>query len=313
MTTYHGSTGKKKQAVDESLETTNRLVEQLPSCNDRDAFARQTNSLPLAKGGKRFVLGLNKKDEEQKVYRSATKAKRIPEKTLIYEMFNLLGTSRYVSGRKFGRTYVKDVIEKCPSRKLIVDRKVEARIKGKQSEQAYSFLSSVAQIMDDVEMALNVNDEAMEALLEKDATTTLEKRDAATREEERRVLEENRCQIIDVMDDDASRTIRPQLDDPEPSEITEKDGEIAKRLGYSRFMLEDVRVVGKQRLEKKNIKVARQRQKARVYRNHRVNLALSEEMKRKATVRDPVEKQVKEVILPPWKARLMAQYPEYYK
>jgi hypothetical protein len=102
VTTYHGRTGKNKQAPDEALETTNRLVEQLPTCNDRDAFSRQTNSLPLAKGGKRFVLGLNDKKElqSQTVYRSARKAKRQPEKTLLYEMLKLLGSSKCMSRQK---------------------------------------------------------------------------------------------------------------------------------------------------------------------------------------------------------------------
>ncbi len=48
-----------------------------------------------------------------------------------------------------------------------------------------------------------------------------------------------------MLDDDASRTTRPQLDDPEPSDDTAKDDEIAAKLGYSKYMIEDVRIAGR--------------------------------------------------------------------
>ena len=225
-------------------------------------------------------------------------------------MLKLLGSSKYVPGRKFGSNYVKDMIDKCPSRKYMVDKKVEARIKGRQSEQAYSFLSSVAQIMDDVELSLT---DCVEAKEVGNPTTSLEKRDMISKAEENRVLREMEKQIMTMMDDDARRTCVPELDEPEPSETKESDDMIASNLGYSRFMIEDVRQIGTNRIVKKNVGEKRQRANTRLERNRRVNLALSEEMQKQSANQRHVAKHAKEISMPPWRARLLNQYPEYYK
>ncbi len=48
----------------------------------------------------------------------------------------------------------------------------------------------------------------------KDATTLLEKRDALTRDNQKKIQEEAEKQILRSLDDDASRTVQPVLEDP---------------------------------------------------------------------------------------------------
>jgi hypothetical protein len=49
---------------------------------------------------------------------------------------------------------VKNVVKQCASRKSFRDLKVAKKISGKQLHRMYSFLISILQIMDDVELSL---------------------------------------------------------------------------------------------------------------------------------------------------------------
>lgn len=150
---YHGSLGKNHIAYDEALELANRFFAQFPKVRDRDAFARQGNYIGLAKMCKRFLVDLLKmrEDTEQVVYRTGSKPECTLERTMIYEMFVKLETSGYKPGRKFDRFYVKNVVTKLDT--VLSDTKIEARIKGKQDDEAYAHFSSIGQIYDDVELA----------------------------------------------------------------------------------------------------------------------------------------------------------------
>ncbi len=84
-------------------------------------------------------------------------------------------------------------------------------------------------------------------------------------------------------------------------------------LGYSRFMIKDIRQIGTDCILKKNVREKRQRANTRLERNRRVNLALSEEMQKQSANQWHTAKDAKEVLMPPWRARFLNQYPEYYK
>ncbi len=60
---------------------------------------------------------------------------------------------------------------------------------------------------------------------------TLQKRDALSKAEEKRLLMEKEKEIMKLMDDDARRSKPPQLDEPEPSETKAADDKIAANLG----------------------------------------------------------------------------------
>ena len=66
----------------------NPFLAQFPTVRDRDAFARQSNYIAMAKLCKRFLLALGAKKGEvdQIVYQSARQITAYPENTRIYEM-----------------------------------------------------------------------------------------------------------------------------------------------------------------------------------------------------------------------------------
>ena len=99
-----------------------------------------------------------------------------------------------------------------------------------------------------------------------------------------------------------------ELDEPEESDKKKDDDKISNKLGYSRFMIEDVWAIGTKRLLKANLKETRRGAKVRSDRKARINAAIADVVKQRK-----IEKISVEVDLPWWKKRIQSMYPKYYK
>lgn len=106
------------------------------------------------KGAKRFISHFLSRTKDAKVFRKGRDTKHSQKRMLLYEVFPMLGTNVPVPGRKFDRMFVRRAVDKCPRRNKLKDPKIEASISGLQKHRAYSFLNSISQIMDDIELAL---------------------------------------------------------------------------------------------------------------------------------------------------------------
>ena len=300
---YNGKHGKHMIAYDEMLELMNRFLKLFPMCSNRDRLAEQSNMIGPAKGAKRFISQLMLGSNDPKVFKSSRILPHEKEKKVIYEMFMLLGTSKQVSGRKFNRMHVKNVIDQCKSRKRLRDMKIEQRIKGKESHQAYSFLSSISQIMDDVELTFSPASEELESVPTSDKQTDAEKAQRAKEREQ---------DLARVMDDDAGRTSIAVLDEPEVTESKTNDDKVAENLGYSRWMITNVWVAGRKRLSNANIQQKRAGTRTRIARNVKVNKVLiAERALRVADERTQIEKP-SNIPAQLWTSRIRGMYPEHY-
>ena len=70
-------------------------------------------------------------------------------------------------------------------------------------------------------------------------------------------------QLHSLLDDDERRAVDVELDEPEESDKKKDDDKISNKLGYSRFMIEDVWAIGTKRLLKANLKETRRGAKIR--------------------------------------------------
>ena len=282
---------------------------------------------------KRFLVDLLKMREhtEQVVYRTGTKPKCSMERTMIYEMFVKLDTSEYKPGRRFDRFYVKNVVTKLDT--VLTDKKLESRIKGKQDDEAYAHFSSIGQIYDDVELALNKTDDEASALVEEAAKldkTTSDEGDSKSKENGKETevnvesagkkisgdvvksLEKAKdTRLAQIMDDDRNRC-EPDMDEPEDTDTKKDDDKISKKLGYSRFMIDNPWEIGTRRLAEARVKETREGARKRLHRNIRIKRACGEKVRRDRNA--PIEKLavVDETTMPSYASRIMELYPEFY-
>jgi len=103
--------------------------------------------------------------------------------------------------------------------------------------------------------------------------------------------------------------VQPVLEDPKEDA---KDADISKRLGYSRFLIDDPWVIGRARLNKGGVKSKRDGMRRRMDQKKRVNLALGSNDDKVGTPAMKLDG-LDEVELPPWAKRMMETYLEYYK
>ena len=105
---------------------------------------------------KHSILTLHSKKTEitQTVYRSGSKPKCVAEKRLVYETLALLNTVVYISGRTFTHAFVYAVKSLVTTN--IVNKIIENNIHmcKDQEDDAFTLLSSIGQILNEVELAV---------------------------------------------------------------------------------------------------------------------------------------------------------------
>ena len=114
------------------------------------------------------------------------------------------------------------------------------------------------------------------------------------------------------MDDDANQCTHNQLEvaEDELSETDNKDATVSKKLGYNRFMVENVWDIGTQQIEKDDVRSTRVSAKKRVLRKRRINSAVSShEALRQPDSGFKLEKNVEQA---PWKKSVMQTFSKFY-
>ena len=119
--------------------------------------------------------------------------------------------------------FVRRAVDKCPRRNQLKDPKKEASISRLQKHRAYSFLGSISQIMDDVELALQPASEKIDANGAKSKISTRERKE----QENQRAKDS-----VKTLDNDAGRTSVPELDQPKESDTKKDDDKVSEKLGY---------------------------------------------------------------------------------
>ena len=112
------------------------------------------------------------------------------------------------------------------------------------------------------------------------------------------------------MDDDANRVSAGDLDDPVIDESNEKDVVVTKKLGYNRFMIDNVWRIGKERLAKDNVRSKRLGAVARVSRKLLVKKVVMDAAKE--TSMTYCQKEEVAVDMPSWTRHIMGLYTNDY-
>ena len=105
-----------------------------------------------------------------------------------------------------------------------------------------------------------------------------------------------------ITDNDAGRTKNVELDEPPPSSDKQIADNKSKELGYSRLLIEDVWVVGRERLWKANVKQKREGE---------CGVLIAQKKEREHGDVGCVAG-CTEVELPPWTKRMIRRFPEHY-
>ena len=102
MSPYDGVLDKNLLTIDEDLELANRFLKQMPTSNNRDSFALQSNYVGIAKMCKRFLVMMSTLSSQKDIgaYRSAKPVPVSPEKMLIYKVFVGVSIATVVLGRR---------------------------------------------------------------------------------------------------------------------------------------------------------------------------------------------------------------------
>ena len=186
---------------------------------------------------------------------------------------------------------------------------------GNQDDPAYQFLSTIGQIKDDIELALNndVEDETAASIAEVAAELGIvEEAPAATSGISNKAQRAKDRLREALMDDDANRTIEPELDEPEKTETRKDDDKISTKLGYNRFMRDNIWCMGEKRLTKANVKEARTMAAARSDWKLRINSAITNLVRTSRETNIEELKEVQEAELPFFANRMLTRYPEYF-
>ncbi len=97
---------------------------------------------------KRMVLSINTMQnfDEDHVYRSGLHPKAVAERTMLYELFALFGTS----GVQCGQTFAKKILWDAKPTTDLTNSKLERNMREYTNDDAFKLLSSVAQIFDEI-------------------------------------------------------------------------------------------------------------------------------------------------------------------
>ena len=202
-------------------------------------------------------------------------------KKLIYTVFSLLATSKYTVGRRFGCGFIKSVRKSAEKLIDLTDEKFEKRFKGSQErDAAWKFLSSIAQMFDEVAVEED-NEDNTNPDHTKDATVPESEKGSPDRPafDDNAVLDVIRKEQTTndnlLLDDDATRMTNDRLEQPVKDKKVKEDDAVSNKLGYNRFMVEDVWNVGSARLEKDNIGAKRQHAIERLKRKTSMTAAMN--------------------------------------
>ena len=157
--------------------------------------------------------------------------------------------------------------------------------------------------MDDVDIELTTSEAEVES------TTVGASLD--TVEEERLDAESDQA-INAVLDDDANRCAVETIDEPVVDDTRKGDDSISKKLGYNRFMIEDVWKVGRERLKKANVKKVRNDARKRQLRKREINKAIAKEINSQDVNTESEFQSEMEVEMPPWTKKMMQLFPDMY-
>ena len=154
------------------------------------------------------MLGrLDTQTDKQITFRAGSPAKCIAEKRLIYELFSKANTAKLVRKRKFHHEFIAHILPKLTTK--LKDKKLEEQISGVKDDEAYHFLSSIAQILEpepDEETATPIVIEAVEDKETEKLKRILEKRDELTGNELDTARKVTLAAELALLDDDAGRT-----------------------------------------------------------------------------------------------------------
>ena len=164
---------------------------------------------------------------------------------MIYTVFTLLNTSKYIPGRRFGRGYIKSV-RKCAENLIdLTDESFENGFKGSQDgDAAWKFLSSIAQMFDKlvVEEDDNSDEDDMSVTDPQNSESVAipsQKQKIQTRDtmDDRAIIEAMRKEQITndnlLLDDNATRMTNNGLDNPTKDKKIKVDDAITNKLGYN--------------------------------------------------------------------------------
>ena len=191
-------------------------------------------------------------------------------------------------------------------------------MKDAREDEAYQFLSSIGQILDDVELVTKtVNSEEKHSSSKEDYVVTngviaQETRDSVSSTVESQLQAEANEVVQYLLDDDGSRVCDDEPDKSPKDETRKEDAMKSEKLGYNKFMLEDVWKAGCERLKKADLKKVRNDARERINRRQRVNKAVMEKVALDSNKANTVFKSDLIQNQPPWTRFIMPQYPEYY-
>ena len=227
--------------------------------------------------------------------------------------------------KKYSRTIISS-IAKSKFKTVLTDPSIEDRMKSSSSknEDAFLFLSSIGQIMDEIteEAQREAEVEASASGVssagkgssndptDDDDTTDTLIRDQVNEQSTAQLALEKSRELEASMDDDANRLTVSALDDPVVDESNVNDGVITTKLGYNRFMITSAWKVGKERLEKDNVRSKRLGAVARAQRKLLVKKVIMDAAKESGTTL--CDKEELDIEMPPWTKHIMGLYPEDY-
>ena len=188
---------------------------------------------------------------------------------------------------------------------ILKNSKLESQMNDYTNDQAFQFLSSVGQILEELVFPKEKEDDS--EIDTDECVVARNIRDAAL------VVVNEESETIDgrreeqIADDDTNRAIEPDVDEPDLS-----DDEVSKRIGYNRFMIHNIWRHGAELLEKDNIKQTRMAKYVRRQRKMRVNRAIMESAAANNVDNTLLLKEEKILETPPWRSFVMNKFSRFY-
>lgn len=295
---YPGDSGKFDVALDECMELANRFFKQFPKTRTLEAFANHGMFVGIAILCKRFVLASTNLQESNFIYRTAKKPSCIPERRRLYELFLLAKTTTIIPGRNFESTFVKSFKSQLQTK--LTDHALESRIKrlsAMENDDSFQLLSTVSQAVDDILLPVEKDD----------SDNPVSLRDTIAVGSEDGVSEEDLSRVERVLDDDAQRSTPAPVDEGEVDETT---AATSKRLGYNRFMIEDVWRVGATMLSEDD--VLKQRSDAYDRRQRKKSVARAIALAKQRTNASVIVEKELEIDMPCWTSKMKDEFPDLF-
>ena len=296
---YPGESGKFDVALDECMELANRFFKQFPKTRTLEAFANHGMFVGLAILCKRYVLASTNLSDGDHVYRSAKHPSCVPERRRLYELLLLAKTSTIIPGRTFKSTFLRSFKNQLKTK--LTDHALESRIKrlsAMENDDSFQLLSTVSQAVDEILLPAQKDDGSVLTVHE-----TMQVRSEST------VSAEDLDRVERVLDDDAQRITPAIVDEGEVDETTAAK---SKRLGYNRFMVEDVWRVGTNMLLDDNVRKKRTDAHDRKLRKKAIAKAITLSKRNRDSVALTVIDEDLNVPMPCWTSKVKELFPDLY-